>query len=262
MNNEGKAMHEEMQSEYINELADALSKAQGMIEGATKDSVNPFHKSKYADLHSVIACAKEPLAQNGLSVVQPTQMIDGQLCLITILMHKSGQWIKSIVPLISDKQDAQSMGKTFTYYRRYAYSSLLNISQYDDDAEEAMQRELNKAKEKPKAEPKQASQPTTPASQLPIPETVPVGPKKYTLKDLTDRILAEKHKVADVGAVSAMIAQKSKEMNKAIDSLIQSIMKSPENFEGFYVAYQHFVSKQVQTVLANPTPSELEEVPF
>lgn len=92
-----------MQSEQINELAEALSKAQGMIEGAAKDSKNPFFKSSYADLHSVMACAKEPLASNGLSVVQPTTVIDGQLCLVTTLMHKSGQWIKSVMPIVLAK---------------------------------------------------------------------------------------------------------------------------------------------------------------
>lgn len=253
-------MTEEMQSESINELAEALAKAQGMIDGASKDSVNPFHKSKYADLHSVLMCAKEPLALNGLSVVQPTQIINGQLCLITILMHKSGQWMKGIVPIITDKTDPQTVGKAFTYYRRYAYSSLLNISQYDDDAEEAMQRELKNAKEKAKVEPKQTSQPTTPSSELPVPETVSVEPKKYALKDIKERILAEKHIVADVGSLSAFIAVKAKEVDKAVDTIIQAAMKSPQNFEGFYGAYQRFASQKVQQILANP--SDQEEVPF
>ena len=129
-----------MQSEQINELADALSKAQGMIEGAAKDSKNPFLKSSYADLHSVMACAKEPLASNGLSVVQPTAVIDGQLCLVTTLMHKSGQWVKSVMPIVLSKQDAQSIGSALTYFRRYCYSSLIGISAIDDDGEAAMER--------------------------------------------------------------------------------------------------------------------------
>lgn len=149
-----------MQSEEINELADALSKAQGQIEGAAKDSINPFHKSKYADIHSVITCAKEALRENGLSVVQPTAVIDGHLCLVTIIMHKSGQWIKGIVPMIADKADAQSMGKAFTYYRRYAYSSMLGISQFDDDGEEAMERKPKESAIEPKPKAESHSAPT------------------------------------------------------------------------------------------------------
>jgi hypothetical protein len=41
-----------MQSDTIGALAAALSKAQGAITGALKDSSNPFFKSKYADLAS------------------------------------------------------------------------------------------------------------------------------------------------------------------------------------------------------------------
>ena len=41
-------------SDKIDKLATALSKAQSEIKGAEKKSVNPFFKSGYADLHTVI----------------------------------------------------------------------------------------------------------------------------------------------------------------------------------------------------------------
>jgi len=217
-------MSESMQSEFINELADALAKAQGEIEGATKDSSNPFHKSKYADLHSVIICAKEPLAANGLSVVQPTQMIDGQLCLVTLLMHKSGQWIKSIVPLLSDKQDPQSIGKTYTYYRRYAYSSLLGISQYDDDAEEAMKRDK-------KAEKQQAA-----------PETIAVGPKEYTFGDLVMRLLKDKKFIPVESELKAFIKEKADAFKMTPAQVINSAMKSDNQFNDFHKAFINILS--------------------
>jgi hypothetical protein len=142
-----------MQSEEINELAEALSKAQGAIEGAVKDAKNPFFKSNYADLHSVIACAKAPLSENGLAVIQTTSMLDTQLCLVTTLAHKSGQWIKSVMPVILQKQDAQSMGSAITYLRRYSYQAICGISAMDDDAESTMER-------KPKVEIKPTDQPS------------------------------------------------------------------------------------------------------
>jgi len=129
-----------MQSEQINELATALALAQGEIEGAVKDSANPYFKSKYADLHAVKEACREPLAKNGLSVVQPTIMIDGKICLCTILMHKSGQWIKGITPLVYAKSDAQAIGSAMTYFRRYAFCSMIGVSQFDDDGEQAMNR--------------------------------------------------------------------------------------------------------------------------
>ena len=136
----------EMMSENINELAAALSAAQGEIEGAVKDSANPYFKSKYADLHAVKEACREPLAKNGLSVVQPTHVIDGKTCLVTMLMHKSGQWIKGILPLVASKQDCQAIGSSMTYFRRYAFCSMIGVSQFDDDGEASMDRTKNVVK--------------------------------------------------------------------------------------------------------------------
>ena len=57
-------------SEQLNELADALYKAQAVMGGALKDSANPFFKSRYADLQSVWEACRKPLTDNGLSVQQ------------------------------------------------------------------------------------------------------------------------------------------------------------------------------------------------
>ena len=71
-----------MQSDNIAELAAALSKAQGEITGALKDSSNPFFKSKYADLASCWDACRKQLAANGLSVIQTTQMTEQGLMLV------------------------------------------------------------------------------------------------------------------------------------------------------------------------------------
>jgi hypothetical protein len=190
-----------MQSEEINELADALSKAQGLIEGASKDSKNPFFKSSYADLHSVMACAREPLASNGLSVVQPTQVIDGQLCLITMIMHKSGQWIKSVMPLVLAKNDPQSVGSSLTYFRRYCYASLCGVAQMDDDAESAMER---KVKDVPA---KASDQPT-------------IGALMMALAKIDTHI--DKSKLADFMAKFAVAK------NTTVEAVIKSALTTPE----------------------------------
>ena len=63
-----KAMHRShhtpIQSEQINELAKALCKVQAEVSGAKKGSVNPFFKSRYADLASIIEASKASLASN------------------------------------------------------------------------------------------------------------------------------------------------------------------------------------------------------
>ena len=84
----------QMESELINELATALAKAQGTIEGAAKDATNPHYKSKYETLHSTIVAIREPFSSNGLSYIQPVRSRDGERVIVTRLMHTSGQFIE------------------------------------------------------------------------------------------------------------------------------------------------------------------------
>ena len=121
-------------SSEIGELAAALSKAQSEMEGAKKESTNPFFKSNYADLHAVIKSSFPHLSKYGLSVTQGNEPIKGAICVTTTLMHSSGQWIRSKVKLPLAKVDAQGVGSAITYGRRYGLSSMVGIAQYDDDA--------------------------------------------------------------------------------------------------------------------------------
>lgn len=121
------------QSEQINELATALAKAQGQISPAIKDSSNPFFKSKYADLSSVWNACKDPLSTNGLAVLQTMDYRDNQLFLVTTLAHSSGQWMRSSIPIVTEKNNAQGIGAAITYMRRYALSAMVGITCDDDD---------------------------------------------------------------------------------------------------------------------------------
>lgn len=129
--------NEKTMSDSINELAAALSKAQSVMESALKDATNPFFKSKYADLSSVWNACKKPLTDNGLCIVQQLGGDVDQVTMTTILMHSSGQWIKSTAKAIPAKKDAQSIGSTATYLRRYGLSALVGICTEDDDGNAA-----------------------------------------------------------------------------------------------------------------------------
>ena len=130
------------QSESITDLATALCLAQAEMGGAIKDSNNPFFKSSYADLTSVIKVIKEPFAKWGLSFVQlPVTSAGGNgVGVSTMLMHKSGQWLQSEYLLPMDKVTPQGAGSAITYARRYALQSLVGIPSVDDDSELAMYR--------------------------------------------------------------------------------------------------------------------------
>lgn len=122
-------------TELIDKLAPAVIKAQGMIEGALKDSNNPHFKSKYADLSSVWAAIKPALQACGLGVLQPLcEAPAGHVGVNTILLHESGQTLShtSFIPF-RDASNPQAAGSAITYARRYALSSLLGVCPEDDD---------------------------------------------------------------------------------------------------------------------------------
>lgn len=133
------------QSEDIKELATALSKAQAEIEGAVKDSKNPFFKSNYADLSSVISAIKEPLAKYGLSVSQMTDFNDDGIEFVeTQIMHSSGQWLRGRLPIKAKDNSPQAQGSGISYVRRYALQAALCVSSLDDDGQSAQHNQTHK----------------------------------------------------------------------------------------------------------------------
>ena len=128
------------QSNVIGALAAALSKVQGAMVGAVKDSSNPFFKSKYADLSSVWDACRVQLAANNLCVIQTTAEAADGAVLITTLAHSSGEWIRSVLPIKVKDNSPQAQGSGLTYARRNALAAIVGVSQIDDDAEAAQGR--------------------------------------------------------------------------------------------------------------------------
>lgn len=96
-----------------------------------KDASNPFHKSKYATIESVLQTIQEPMQNVGLGFSQMPQA-EG---LKTIIFDVEGDsMIESFVPYVLAKQDMQGLGSAITYCRRYALVSMLGLEQEDDDA--------------------------------------------------------------------------------------------------------------------------------
>lgn len=125
----------DLQSPEIGKLAEALSKAQGEIRGAVKDSTNPFFKAGYADLASVWEAIRGPFSKNALSVTQTTYVTEKGLWLITTLMHSSGQWQRGMMPIYALKPEPQALGSAMTYARRYGLAAIAGVAQIDDDGE-------------------------------------------------------------------------------------------------------------------------------
>jgi len=124
-------------SESIKEIAGALNKAQAEMSGAKKGKSNPFFKSKYADMNSVVDAVRIPFSNHGLSYSQFPLFREGLVGVETMLMHDSGEWISSELLLPLTKQDAQAAGSAITYARRYALQSIAGIPSEDDDGNSA-----------------------------------------------------------------------------------------------------------------------------
>jgi hypothetical protein len=138
-------------SETFADLASALSKAQGAFPAIKKDNTAQVrgeskrgeaveYSYSYADLASILEAIRKPLAENGLSIIQPICPADPEhVWLVTRLIHSSGQWIESAYP-VDVYERPQEMGSAITYARRYALTALLGIAAEEDDDGAGAQR--------------------------------------------------------------------------------------------------------------------------
>jgi len=127
-------------SNEINEIAKALCLAQSAMTGAKKDSKNPFFKSNYSDLASVMEAISLPFAANGLCFVQAAEASEQRVSVTTRIIHTSGQWLEATTELPPTKADAQGWGSAITYAKRYGLQALCGVPSVDDDGQEAVKR--------------------------------------------------------------------------------------------------------------------------
>jgi hypothetical protein len=138
----------QLHSESINEIAAALSKAQSEIKPAIKKTENSFFKKNYADMEAIDHVSRAALCKNGLSISQPIVPISGIPHVVTLLMHASGQWIKSFYPITYEKTTPQAIGSGVAYARRYSYSAIINVVTLDDDGEAATDHNVKETETK------------------------------------------------------------------------------------------------------------------
>jgi len=116
-------------------IAKSLALFHEKMGNVAKDADNPYFKSKYAPLESILPAIKGPLKESGLVFFQaPTWVGENSPALATTLIDiESGEKIETISPLILAKQDPQGMGSAITYMRRYALVSILGLNCDEDD---------------------------------------------------------------------------------------------------------------------------------
>jgi hypothetical protein len=174
-------------SEQLNELAGALSQAQGEFPAIPKDCTAKIktksggeYSFKYADLETILASVRPVLARHGLSllcdvVLNLSQTGDGGRAMVATvrLLHSSGQWVEGsplAIPIEPDsyqRQPAQACGSSATYATRYAIEALLAIRASEDDDGAAasgnhIERQQARAERKPEPKPEPKPKPSAP----------------------------------------------------------------------------------------------------
>ena len=122
--------------EQIQCLFDAWSKYLAVVTNPVKDKDNPFFRSKYSDLASVLDATRKVLADNGLGVMQWPEYINGDgVHLHTMITHSAGGAIvfPSLNTPMAGKVDSQQIGSVTTYARRCALNAVLFVAGDPDD---------------------------------------------------------------------------------------------------------------------------------
>ena len=96
----------------------------------SKDASNPFYKSKYFDINSLINQLNPLLKKYRLLLLQPIE----EDCVYSKLICIDGTGGVISALKLPEINDPQKLGSAITYYRRYTLASLLGLQAVDDDA--------------------------------------------------------------------------------------------------------------------------------
>ena len=135
------------------------NKFQDLNITALKDKSNPYFKSTYADLTSVINAvnqgtqfglkfnqfvefethlitkSREDIMKDGTKSITTAQVLERDIWVRTVVNHILLGVVECRVPVLikgSDKDDPQKMGSAVTYAKRYGLQAIYGLGQDDD----------------------------------------------------------------------------------------------------------------------------------
>lgn len=118
------------------EISKALGAFRDKVSAVKKDADNPFFKSKYADLPSILEVIKDPLKESGLCLYHTMKSTENGYVVISTIAHEwTGEKIESEFPVFGNKP--QEIGSSISYARRYNIQAMLDIPTEDDDRNQA-----------------------------------------------------------------------------------------------------------------------------
>ena len=112
----------------------AFAKAQSEFPLVKKTDANPFFKSKYAGLPSILEVVLPVLHENGLYLTQSPVTDGDRIGIKTMILHtESSESLEGTFTVNLAKNDPQGAGSAITYCRRYALVSMLGLNVDEDD---------------------------------------------------------------------------------------------------------------------------------
>jgi hypothetical protein len=120
-------------SPNLDQLAPSLSALQGELPHIAKDSKG--YGYNYSSLASTLDVLKPLLSKHGFSI---SQFGGPDNTLVTLLLHKSGQWIRGSMNIIDIEMKgtnaAQNRGAVLSYFKRYGIQAIVGMASEDNDA--------------------------------------------------------------------------------------------------------------------------------
>jgi ERF superfamily protein len=166
-------------SDLLLSLVEATKEFEGvefdrMGKVAPKDASKQGYTYQYASLNVVMKAVRVPLANHGLILMHAARTVSAGnrtgLIVRTTLWHKSGQWIRTDLPVAIFGADPQAVGGGFSYAKRYNALGLLNLApgDEDDDGEAnraAAEKEQQRQQSMPQPAARQSAQPKPQAAE-------------------------------------------------------------------------------------------------
>jgi len=128
-------------STKIDELTKALIEFKKNLPDLKTDKA-AGGRYKYQSLPTLLNAITPIMAKYGLSLMQPVHTLGDTTYIITLILHSSGQYLRSVtaIPekytmigkLVNTNENLQAMGGALTYTKRHALKSMLGIDADED----------------------------------------------------------------------------------------------------------------------------------
>jgi len=115
-----------------------ILEVQKQIGSLSKNAKNPFFKSQYLDLNTLLNEVKPLLEAQGLILMQPIE--GSKVCSVIFDAETGDNLAQSFMNIPENITDPQKLGSAITYFRRYTLKSLLAIAEEDDDGNRASKK--------------------------------------------------------------------------------------------------------------------------